>query len=206
MRPTGSVFLLLSLGLASCGGAGESNLFQPGHDSGADVGTEDVRASDGEGRDTTPPPDVAPMDVTPPMDTSPPPPKDTGPPDTGPKFPPIFCGTSTCEAMTEDCCVGPKSAPGHMCQSAGDYKTCLASGSTPVFCSEAADCPGQICCGTKPSPYAFGYSYVSCDNTCESTNNTKIVFCNPTVMPDTCMPFGLSCSPSSLLTGFSVCQ
>ena len=206
MRPTGSVALLLSLGVASCGGAGESNLLQPGHDGGKEAGSADVRSPDvNPVNDVVTMPDVPLKDVTPPMDTTPPP-KDTGPPDTGPKFPPIYCGSTTCEAMTQDCCVGPKSAPGHMCQSAGDYKTCLASGSTPVFCSEAADCPGQICCGTKPSPYAFGYSYVACDNTCESTNNTKIVFCNPTVMPDTCTPFGLSCSPSSLLTGFSICQ
>jgi hypothetical protein len=197
--------LLLSLGVAGCGGAGESNLLQPGRDSGFDTGMEDVRSPDViQAHDVVTMPDVALKDVTPPMDTTPPP-VDTGPPDTGPKLPPVFCGASPCDIPGEQCCVSSDTPATYTCQPAGDYKTCIGAGSTPVFCDEAADCPGQICCGTKTSAYGTYYA-VSCETTCESTNNTKIVFCNPAVTPDSCIPFSLTCKPSTILIGLSVCN
>ena len=195
--------MLLSLGLASCGGASESNLLQPGK-GGKDSGT----SSDGGTADVTTMHDVAvpeigPMDVGHVMDTTPPP-VDTGPPDMGPpKPPPIMCGGTPCEVPANECCVVPFGG-GATCQAAADYKTCYADGNTPIFCSSPADCPGQICCGTKNG--AQSYADVACEPTCDSTNNSKITFCDPSASPDICAALSLACGKSSILVGFYVCN
>lgn len=133
-----------------------------------------------------------------------PPLPETGPRDAGP-LPLVKCGdAATCSVPPNECCV--HRAPfTFVCQSASLAATCTSDGNTPVFCANATDCPGEVCCGTKSSPTAISYEHVECEPTCTSSDNTKIVFCDPSAMLDVCTPLGKSCMASTLLPFFYVC-
>lgn len=204
MRTLRSLPLLFWLGIAGCGGAAESNLLEPGpgtKDSGSssDSGIPDVQMND-----VMPMHDTGPVDATPPMDTTPPP-VDTGPPDTGPARPPLTCGGSSCTDPGNVCCAHTNSYPKtYTCEPAADYKTCSSGGGAPIFCGSPGDCPGKICCGQKTSEYGDTYSFVSCATTCDSTNGTRITFCDPTG-PSVCT-YPATCNMSTILDGYYICN
>jgi hypothetical protein len=202
MRTGLSVVLLLACG---CGGAAASNLLEgDGGPSGKDGGSKpDVGA-----QDVTPTPDVSPMhdvtvmDVMPIMDTMPPP-KDIGPPDTGPKLPPVMCGSSSCAIPAELCCYNKEEGTA-TCESASEASSCEASEGTAISCEDGADCPGEYCCGTLNTDDSR-YLHVECSTTCSGTA-PQIILCDPKATPGVCGTVGLSCGTSTFLPGYYVCQ
>jgi hypothetical protein len=83
-----------------------------------------------------------------------------------------------------------------------------ACAGTAVGCARTADCPaGSICCGTEvQSGSAPSYTALTCKVTCTDTTMPGAVhnqFCDPA---GTDCPSGKTCSPSSVLSGFSICK
>jgi hypothetical protein len=212
MRLTRWLPILLGLGIvpASCGGASPTNLLDPdaavNEDSGSPVDS-------GTPADVMQSPDVITVvDSSPPMDTgaikdtAQPPPVDTGTIDVGPVLPPLYCGTTTtmpCEAMTHECCVDTQdgTTPTYKCQVATEAPNCMADGNTPVACGQAADCPGQQCCGTVNFDDT-AYDMVQCEAMCDPSS--EITFCSPS--GGECEPLGETCQTSDLLPGYMVCK
>ena len=73
-----------------------------------------------------------------------------------------------------------------------------------ITCHSAKDCPGQYCCGN----YDGLYHSVTCSPTCpddsDGGNPTHVTFCSGPDASNECPP-GLTCSESTLLTGFYRC-
>jgi hypothetical protein len=205
-----STALLVAVVLTGCGGAAQSDLLTPGGSDGGGGGHRDVERPDGSDQaDVTEDHAAdAPSDTTHMMDTNPP--KDTAPPDTGPAHPPVYCGPSgtTCPVPGNECCVDTNTDPAaYECQATTSATSCSMMGRVPVFCDQTADCaPGFVCCGTKSSQY--NYRVVACEKTCDSPYGFKIVFCNPSAVPDICASVGggYTCQPSTLLPGYNICS
>jgi len=208
MRPGLVFFFSFSCFVAGCGGAQQSDLLQPadgGGGGGRDVTSPplDAPAADEGARDSGDHPDRRPMkDAGGGMDVEI---VDTGVPDTGPKYPPVDCCTTTCPARTSDCCVQD---PGYgypktfTCETPADPKGCSAKGDIPVLCDEAADCPGEICCGQKNA--YDQYQYVVCAKNCGGANQR--IFCNPSDPTNECASIpGYTCQMSTIIPGYYVC-
>ena len=74
---------------------------------------------------------------------------------------------------------------------------------TPISCADAADCPGEVCCGDNLNGL---YSRVSCAASCMGMTTggaTEITFCDPA--GNDC-PAGTTCQPSQVLAGYNVCN
>ena len=130
--------------------------------------------------------------------------------DAGPKDPGIYCGdtsagTTYCKVGAQICCAllsGTGGNPGYTCRQGAAQ--CTAG--IPISCDDAADCPGQICCGHFSS--TTGYRSVSCAAACDGTDpngDALVQFCDVKSVPDEC-PVGRKCTPSGSLIGFSRCQ
>jgi hypothetical protein len=147
-----------------------------GHDAGSDA----ARDSGGSGDDTGTSTDGGGIESGPPPD------------------PGIYCGLDQqqapkyCSLSTQMCCLGYGQTGFNCVPNNGQ---CLG---TPIHCDDTADCPNQVCCGTRN---AYGYSDVSCAQSC--TGYGKIRFCDPKA--NDC-PSQQSCIASQVLTGFNVCQ
>jgi hypothetical protein len=112
----------------------------------------------------------------------------------------IACGPASadvyCNVGTQVCCVGA-SASAQACTAVGACPSPL----TPMKCDDTADCPsGQVCCGQLTAG-GTGYTSVSCQATCGPIS-TEHQLCDPKVHD---CPTGLTCTPSTLLPGHSVC-
>jgi hypothetical protein len=193
---------------AGCGGAGSTDLFGSDASSGQD-GPSDASADaphmqqDASHISDAPPP----MDVATVLDTSPPP--DVGHPDTGPKLPPILCGSTSCSIPAGDCCFDPTGDGGdgsYSCQTPADPSSCSSEGGTPITCANGADCPGEVCCGTR-NEEEDEYLIVQCATSCTPDDNQRL-FCDPSSTMDVndCNALGGTCGASTILPGFTVCQ
>ncbi len=126
--------------------------------------------------------------------------RDAGPP----PDPGIYCGPNThCTVDAQVCCadgLGGGQPPFYACKPA--TATCTG---VPIACDDAADCPGEHCCGEfNPST---GYLSVSCRSACTGAvgGNSLVELCDPKATPATCTG-GMTCQPSGSLLGFSVCK
>ncbi|HTJ81716.1 MAG TPA: hypothetical protein VL400_08315, partial [Polyangiaceae bacterium] len=101
----------------------------------------------------------------------------------------IDCDGTPCDISGGDVCCVDKNDQTATC------KASCTGNETDVTCSQPADCPGQICCGTG----GFPYSQVQCQDDC--TGGTTL--CEPGVT--NCDP--LSCGQSGYLPdGYFVCK
>jgi hypothetical protein len=202
MRVGLSLILVVATG---CGGAIDSKLLEgDGSSPVVEAGPKADAATDvAPAPDVMKMADVSPPDVTPVMDTAPPP-VDTGPPDMGSGLPPVACGATTCGVPAEECCVDIQDGPPttYTCQPFADAdKDCYAMGNTPIECTQAADCPTSICCGTINGD-DNAYDFVKCQTTCSGTN-PEIIFCQSS---SECSSIGGTCGESELLPGYTVCK
>jgi hypothetical protein len=122
----------------------------------------------------------------------------------------VNCGSSTCAAPQQFCCVtgaGPGGNPSYKCQSGQGNCGGSANPGTPVYCDKTADCPGgDVCCGAEYNGAGGAYySDVSCQATCNGTgsNPMQVQFCDPN--GNDC-PQGMTGQMSQVLIGYSVCR
>ena len=109
----------------------------------------------------------------------------------GPPAPVVACGTTTCDPMTQDCCITPNPGmdPTFTCQDIGT----LCAGSL-VQCDGPEDCAmDEICCA-RTSPATFE---ATCGAACNGGNAN--VVCHI----DTDCEAGEVCCPDPM--GFSAC-
>jgi len=129
--------------------------------------------------------------------------KDTGTPYVDPG---ITCGTADCDAGAELCCVSitsyyPTYTYSFACEQTTDLVQCAAG--IPIYCDDDHQCTGgQVCCGDLGNPT---YAKVSCKATCTGFvfGYEQIHFCNPNASD---CGTGQSCKPSTVITGYYVCQ
>jgi hypothetical protein len=201
-----AVVTAVATSVGACGGAASSDLFNgPGSTQGdKDSGTQNNDS--GSSMDSSlPHEDVI---QPPPPDTSVP---DTSPPpdvieivdmgiDVGPTDPGIFCGNAECAVGQQYCCVSNNAPPPptYACQNPPPTD-CQNAGGVSVECDDAADCPGQVCCGTQQLNQ---YVYVRCEQQCNATSSVQ--FCDPASLVGEC-PVPQTCRASVLLPGYHVC-
>jgi hypothetical protein len=131
---------------------------------------------------------------------------ETSVPETGGGGDDVYCGSATCTAPQQYCCVtgaGQGLTPSYKCQSGQGNCGGGASPGTSVHCDKTADCPGgEVCCG---SDFNGSYSDVSCQASCNGSGQgfMQVQFCDPNA--NDC-PQGLSCQMSMVLIGYNVCR
>jgi hypothetical protein len=129
---------------------------------------------------------------------------------------PALCGTSTtCNSSNPTCCATQSDGLGtpasYGCTPSAS--SCTSSSKVPVGCRDNTDCGGGApnCCGELVDPSAQGgYRNVICESTCVAEDDAgnvtaHVPFCTVGQLPDVCARWGLTCQPSTLLAGFSVC-
>ncbi|CAN5798802.1 hypothetical protein BH09MYX1_BH09MYX1_51190 [soil metagenome] len=197
--------LPLFVSLAACGGALDSDLFADASPSTHDASSVDATKVDA----GDPPQDGGVVDATPIVDAKPS--IDATPVvDAGPADPGTLCMTqpqsSYCKNESELCCV---KQTGTSCIAANLANTCNPG--TRIFCDNSDSCKlGEVCCGNVQSFNNQNfYTEVKCASQCNVTA-TQIPgqrrFCNPDAKLDECVSYGLTCKPSGLLAGYSVCS
>jgi hypothetical protein len=198
--------LALALGVVACGGAASSELFDPS--TGTDAGDHPDTSTGAHDSSTPPPTDsgmVMMVDSTI-ADTNLPDTTvqiDSSPPELG-----ITCGAGLTCNKSQFCCatsdplmINPTM---YACMDSSQTGSCTSAGGTPVTCDFGSNCTGtdDLCCGTLNTDQTV-YTHVRCATTCGTTDDRT--FCDPNAVPDLCTG-GMMCGPSTILTGFSVCQ
>jgi hypothetical protein len=117
----------------------------------------------------------------------------------------FLCPPTTCQASSICCATGTGqgNTPTFKCQDANKPCGTTAGPGTPISCADAADCPGEVCCGDNLNGL---YSRVSCAASCMGMTTggaTEITFCDPA--GNDC-PAGTTCQPSQVLAGYNVCN
>jgi hypothetical protein len=193
----GSFSCVLGAALAlSCGGSQSSTLFMG----------PDAAADDGGPPDSASPPDAravdAPSDVITPIADSAGPARDATPldgSDVDARVPPysVACGTTTCEAPGQFCCLsGLPATATYACES--DSTSCGGNADAKIYCTSSTQCAtGQVCCGHVLPP-----AVVTCQPTCTAAND--YVFCDPSAPTD--CPQGHKCVPSTRIVGYDRCN
>ena len=209
MRRTAVVFAALAVFVspAACGGAPPSDLttgFGPeGNDAGTQHGMDSGSTHEASvGQDSS-----APKDASMHVDSSALP--EASPPDVfvveASTPVQVLCPEDGDTTMTCDpgqiCCVTGNAQDGEMdiCQSSGS-----GCQGTTVNCAASADCDAnEVCCGTEStSGGSVTYTDVSCAKNCTQSNHFQ--FCDPTA--NDCPLTHPACTPSSVLSGYSVCE
>ncbi len=196
----------LFLGTLACGGADQSSLLvdsgQPGPDAtqsdtgpGPDAGP--VKDS-GPVVDTGPIADVVTMDVP------------VGPPDSK-----IKCGTTSCSAQTQVCCMTVGNPNTFAC--VASVNDCQGGSDVPITCSSKENCasqgnPGDVCCGlpngpNSQNPSCNNFSMASttqCQTSCDPQQGEFEVGC--TLQPNSCTN-GMTCITSvCTIPGYTLCK
>jgi hypothetical protein len=111
----------------------------------------------------------------------------------------VSCGAPTggpaCDLATSVCCAAGN--PGSHTYSCGSKNGCSG---TIIECANAADCPGQHCCGTLSGSL---FTTLACKATCAPP---EVRFCDPSAPVDDCAALGQKCISSGNLNGYSICH
>lgn len=212
MSPVRRIFLVgILVGLIGCGGAVDTDLYGDPVAAGSDAGKDTSTGLDGSGDGDVPPVTDASVgdgpvivDATPIFDVTPI--VDSGPLDPGTLCftqynPPI---TTYCKNGTDLCCIKQQASA---CIQQNQAFNC--QGGTRLSCDDSSSCgPGKVCCGSLNS---FNnntyYSEATCASTCAVSTQVPGLrrFCDPNAVVDECLSIGLTCGPSNVLPGYSVC-
>ena len=134
---------------------------------------------------------------------------DAGRPD-APALHPILCGTTTCEAPTQFCCIPNNNNAPSFCAVVGSIGQC-PNNADSVFCDDRTDCPtlGEICCAAD---IANGSSNATCvaPGQCVNVQNKSQQLCDPRA-PMTCLaPAGLgsvcALDNNATIPGYAYCH
>ncbi len=197
---------LACAGFAACGGATDSQLLtdsgQPEQDA--------TQTETGPGPDGGPTKDVSLPDVVPVKDVV------TVDVPVGPPDSKIHCGTTTCSAQTQVCCMTVGTQNSYAC--VNSVSDCSGTDQVPVSCSSGENCASQgnagyICCGSpngpqSPNPSCNGFSMaasVQCQATCDAQVGEFEVGCSTQLQ--NCIDTQQSCINSQCtLPGYTLCR